>query len=55
MEAVKTVEEAARVLRIMILLHTAKDFPSALRLYEIKTLNELNEKTAENVSHFQLV
>ena len=32
-EAVKTVREAVRVLKIMILLHSAKDFPSVLKLY----------------------
>ena len=32
-EAVKTAREAVRVLKIMILLHSAKDFPSVLKLY----------------------
>jgi hypothetical protein len=34
-ELARAVQYSARVLRIMILLHSAKDFPSVLRLYGI--------------------
>jgi hypothetical protein len=36
LKVAKAVQDAARVLRIMIFLHSAKDFPSALRLYGIE-------------------
>jgi len=32
-EAVKTLRDAVRVLRIVVFLHSAKDFPSVLKLY----------------------
>ena len=32
-ETAKTAQNAARVFKIMIFLHSAKDFPSVLRLY----------------------
>jgi hypothetical protein len=32
----RTTQDAARVLRIIIFLHSAKDFPSVLRLYGIE-------------------
>jgi len=35
MEVARAVEYSARVFRIMIFLHSAKDFPSVLRLYGI--------------------
>jgi hypothetical protein len=36
MEVAKAVQETACVFRIMIFLHSAKDFPSVLRLYGIE-------------------
>lgn len=35
-EAAKTVQDAVHVLKVMIFLHSAKDFPSVLRLYGIE-------------------
>jgi hypothetical protein len=35
-EVARAAQNVAQVLRIMILLHSAKDFPSVLRLYGMK-------------------
>jgi hypothetical protein len=35
-EAARAMRDTARVLRVMIFLHSAKDFPSVLRLYGIE-------------------
>jgi hypothetical protein len=40
MEVARAVQDAARVLRIVIFLHSAKDFPSVLRLYGIENPSE---------------
>ena len=39
-EVARAVQDAARVLRIVIFLHSAKDFSSVLRLYGIKNPSE---------------
>lgn len=39
-EAVRAVQEAAHVLRIMIFLHSAQDFSSVLKLYGIENRSE---------------
>lgn len=36
MELARAAKDAVRVLRIVIFLHSAKDFPSVLRLYGIE-------------------
>jgi len=43
-KAASAVREAAHVFRIMVSLHSAKDFPSVLRLYGIETVQRPNEK-----------
>lgn len=43
-KAASAVREAAHVFRIMICLHSAKDFPSVMRLYGIETVQRPNEK-----------
>ena len=43
-KAASAVREAAHVFRIMVSLHSAKDFPSVLRLYGIGTVQRSNEK-----------
>jgi hypothetical protein len=40
MKAVGAVQDAARVLRVMAFLHSAKDLPSILRLYGIENSSE---------------
>jgi len=35
-EAARAVQDTVHVLRVMIFLHSAKDFPSVLRLYGIE-------------------
>ena len=40
MKAVTAVQDAARVLRVMAFLHSAKDLPSILRLYGIENPSE---------------
>jgi hypothetical protein len=40
MEVARAVQDAARVLRIVIFLHSAKDFSSVLRLYGIENPSE---------------
>jgi hypothetical protein len=39
-EIARAMQEAARVLRIIIFLHSAKNFPSILRLYRIESPSE---------------
>jgi hypothetical protein len=41
MEVARALQEAAHVLRIMIFLHSAQDFPSVLKLYGIKNRSEI--------------
>jgi len=43
-KAASAMREAADVFRIMVCLHSAKDFPSVLRLYGIQTVQRPNEK-----------
>jgi hypothetical protein len=40
MKAVRAVQDAARVLRVMAFLHSANDLPSILRLYGIDNSSE---------------
>jgi hypothetical protein len=39
-EVGRAVQEAAHVLRIMVFLHSTKDFPSVLRLYGMEVSSE---------------
>jgi hypothetical protein len=49
MEVAKAVQETARVFRIMIFLHSAKDFPSILRLYGIEGSSGAELRTGDEV------
>lgn len=40
MEVARAAQDAARVVRIIIFLHSVKDFPSVLRLYGIEESSE---------------
>jgi hypothetical protein len=52
MEVARAVQDAVRVLRIMIFLHSAKDFSSVLRLYGMEDSSGTEWKTAEKMSYF---
>jgi len=36
LEVLRAIKDAARILRIMVFLHSAEDFPSVLKLYGIE-------------------
>jgi hypothetical protein len=40
LEVSKAVQDAARILRIIVFLHSAEDFPSVLRLYGIEECSD---------------
>ena len=50
-EVVRAGQDAAHVLRVMIFLHSAKDFPSVLRLYGMEN-SGLNERRRKKAGHF---
>jgi len=51
MEVARSLQDSAQVFRIMIFLHSAKDFPSVLKLYGIERLQRVNKKRQRKNKH----